>query len=243
MAGVRVVVLAQPFREHRGHDPVCERVGVLAVAEPGEAEPHEPGRVDPGRAAPVAADPQPVVVTEREAGLGGGHGRRRHGEPVAGGVEQVLLDEAAADLLGQIRQRQRGERGPGEYRLALGLRARQWLEQPGRVVVHPLDDRRGHRGSTERHQRQAVQDVGRHLAAHRAAGAGDPRQVIAEPAVAPHEQDEPEPVVGAPAPDRVKLRRRVEARLIGLDDPDQPVAVEVAVSAQPVVVTHDPGDG
>ena len=50
-----------------------------------------------------------------------------------------------------------------------------------------------------------------HLAAHRAAGARRSAQVVAEPAVAPHEQDEPEPVVGAAAPDR----RRTEARRRG----------------------------
>ena len=51
-----------------------------------------------------------------------------------------------------------------------------------------------------------MQDVHRDLAAHRAAGAGDPAQVVSEPAVAPDEQDECGPVVGAPAPDRIELR-------------------------------------
>ena len=45
---------------------------------------------------------------------------------------------------------------------------------------------------------------------------------------------------GAPAPDRVELRRRVEPRLVGLDEPQQAVAVEVAVGAQPLVVGGDP---
>ena len=42
-----------------------------------------------------------------------------------------------------------------------------------------------------------------------------------------------------PAPDRVELGGGVEAGLVGLDDPDQPVAVEVAVGGQPVVVADD----
>ena len=51
--------------------------------------------------------------------------------------------------------------------------------------------------------------------------------------------DEPRLVLGAPAPHGVELRRGIEARLVGLHDPDQPVAVEVAVLAQPVVVADD----
>ena len=45
--------------------------------------------------------------------------------------------------------------------------------------------------------------------------------------------------VRAPAPDRVELRRGVEPRLVRLDQPEQPVALEVAVREEPLVV---PGD-
>ena len=44
----------------------------------------------------------------------------------------------------------------------------------------------------------------------------------------------------APAPHGVELRRGVEARLVRLHDPDQPVAIEVAVALEPVVVAGDP---
>jgi len=45
---------------------------------------------------------------------------------------------------------------------------------------------------------------------------------------------------GAPAPDRVELGRGVEPRLVRLHDPQQPVAVEVAVARQPVHLGADP---
>ena len=44
------------------------------------------------------------------------------------------------------------------------------------------------------------------------------------------------------APDRIELRGCVQARLVRLDDPHQPVSVEVAVLGQPVVVARDRGN-
>ena len=78
------------------------------------------------------------------------------------------------------------------------------------------------------------------LAEHRAAALADAARVEAEPPVAVDEQREADPRVGAPAPDRVELGRGVEARLVGLDDPEQPVALEVAVGGQPVHLGGDP---
>ena len=68
----------------------------------------------------------------------------------------------------------------------------------------------------------------------------DPPRVEAEPAVAPHQQREAEPAVGAPAPDRFELGRGVEPGLVGLHDPEQAVALEVAVGGQPVHLGADP---
>ena len=54
------------------------------------------------------------------------------------------------------------------------------------------------------------------------------------------EEGEADPADGPPAPDLFELRRRVEARLVRLDDPEQPVAVEVAVARQPLDLGGDP---
>ena len=48
------------------------------------------------------------------------------------------------------------------------------------------------------------------------------------------QQREAEPAVGTPSPDPLELWRGVEAGLVGLDDPKQPVALEVAVGGEPV---------
>ncbi len=59
-------------------------------------------------------------------------------------------------------------------------------------------------------------------------------------AVVRDESREPQQAVRAPAPHGVELRRGVEPRLVGLHDPKQPVALEVAVGRQPVRVGRDP---
>ena len=88
--------------------------------------------------------------------------------------------------------------------------------------------------------RQAPEDVGDDLAEHRTAGVENPPGVPAAPAVAGDQEREQRPGVGAQAPDRVELRRGVEPRLVRLDDPEQAVAVEVAVGLEPAVVGGDP---
>src|ERR1700693_3238375 len=70
----------------------------------------------------------------------------------------------------------------------------------------------------------------------------DPAKVVSEAAGAADKPDEPRPAVRAVSPDRVELWRGVEPGLVGLDDPDQPIAVEVSVLREPVIVADDPGD-
>ena len=242
--GVRVVVLAQaaaPSTADAIRSPAAS--ALLAVAEPDQAEPHQPGRVDPRRSAPVAPDPRASRSSRSEklgsvAGTdGGGTGSQNCAR-----VEQVLLDQPPADVLRQVGEGQRRERRPGERRTtAAASGATSGSNRPVassyiRSTIVGVSDGRPS-ASSESPWRTLV-DTSQHTGPP---AAGDPAQVVAEPAVAPDEQDEPGPVVGAPAPDRVELRRGVEPRLVGLDDPDQPVAVEVAVGAQPVVVADDRG--
>ena len=44
------------------------------------------------------------------------------------------------------------------------------------------------------------------------------------------------------SPDRIELRRRNQAPLVGLHDPDQPVTVQVAMLGQPVDLVSDRPD-
>jgi len=46
--------------------------------------------------------------------------------------------------------------------------------------------------------------------------------------------------MGSQSPNRIELGRRVEARLIGLDDPEQPVAIQISIVLEPPVVGRDP---
>ena len=114
------------------------------------------------------------------------------------------------------------------------------VKQSRALVVAALEQRLGERRPAERGARERVQDVGRDLAHDRPARGGDPPQVVAEVAVVAHQRQEAGHVVRAPAPHGVELRRGVEARLVRLHDPDQPVAVQVAVVLEPVVVASDP---
>src|SRR6187399_47919 len=100
-AGTRVVVLAQPFALDRADHPAGQPRRRLLVAEAAQAEPDQPGGVDPGRTAPVAPQ-RPAVATGLVARLGcGDRWWRDRGEELTF-VEQVLLDQAAADRLRQI---------------------------------------------------------------------------------------------------------------------------------------------
>ncbi len=95
-------------------------------------------------------------------------------------------------------------------------------------------------GPAEALQRQRPERVDQRLAEHRPARVADPPRVPAEPAVVLDQDREAEPAVGPPSPDRFELGRGVEARLVGLDDPEQAVALEVAVGEQPVGLRADP---
>ena len=54
-----------------------------------------------------------------------------------------------------------------------------------------------------------------------------------------HQQHEPGQLVGRVRPQiGVELGRGVEARLVGLHDPEQTVAVEIAIGSQPVVLAR-----
>ena len=54
-----------------------------------------------------------------------------------------------------------------------------------------------------------------------------------------HERDKSGQALGAKAPDGVELGRCVQAGLIGLDQPQQPVALEIALARHEVVVSDD----
>ena len=114
------------------------------------------------------------------------------------------------------------------------------MNSPRRLVVAARDQGGGQRGAAQGQPGQVVEDVGDDLAAHRPAGGGDPAQIEAQPAVAVHESEVAGQPVGAVAPDGVELGGGVEPRLVGGDDPEQPVAVQRAVLLEPVVVARDP---
>src|SRR5215218_11113813 len=72
------------------------------------------------------------------------------------------------------------------------------------------------------------------------AAVADPPCVPGEPPVPRDEQREAVAGVAKPSPDPVELRRGVEARFVGLDEPQKAIALEVAVRAQPFVMAGDP---
>ena len=72
------------------------------------------------------------------------------------------------------------------------------------------------------HVRQHLADDRATVGAHRV----DPKSARA---IAMHQLDEAGQALRAMAPDRVELRRGVQTGLVGLQDPQQPVALEVAL--------------
>ena len=84
-----------------------------------------------------------------------------------------------------------------------------------------------------------MQDVRHHLTAHGPARLDHPLKIEPELPVAVDEQDEPGQAVRPAAPDHVELRRRVEPRFVGLDDPDQSVSVHITMLGEPLVVAED----
>ena len=83
------------------------------------------------------------------------------------------------------------------------------------------------------HVRQHLADDRVAVGAHRI----DPKLALA---IAAHQLDEAGQALRAMAPDRVELRRGIQAGLIGLQDPQQPVALQVALGADRGVVGDDP---
>jgi hypothetical protein len=65
----------------------------------------------------------------------------------------------------------------------------------------------------------------------------DPKRALA---VTADELDEAGQPLRAVAPDRVELRRGIQTGLVGLQDPQQSVALEVALGADRRVMSHDP---
>src|SRR3954447_5793404 len=164
----------------------------------------------------------------------------------------MLLHEAPADRLRQVGEGQRSERRPGrgpEPPIALGrvhpglvgdFPARHVKEEAAPLVPEPLDDLGSYRGLAGRDPRETPQHVGDHLAEQGAAGAENAAGIPVETAIACDQKWEERAGVCAQTPDRIELRRGIEPRLVRLDDPEQPVAVEVAVRLEPAVVGGDP---
>ena len=98
-------------------------------------------------------------------------------------------------------------------------------------------------GVMDGEEREAPQHVRHHLAQDGPADIAQAARVPAEAAVLRNQEGEARAGMRAPAPDRIELGRGVEAGFIGLDDPEKAVAVEVAVRAQPLVVSRDRGLG
>ena len=155
----------------------------------------------------------------------------------------MLLDQAPPDRLRQVGQGERRQRRPGFDLGAQAARLRLVEEQSQPLVPQPVDQRRCDRRFAHRQAREPPEHVGRHLAQHRPAGVPDPPGVPAEPPVAGDQEGKPKPRVRPPPPHLVVFGRRVEPRFVGLHDPQQPVAVEIAVGDEPLVVAGDAGLG
>jgi hypothetical protein len=156
---------------------------------------------------------------------------------------QDLVDEALGDLVRQVRQRQRRERvprgGPPLGRRGEGGIAHVVGKAPAALVVEAREQRVGRRRAAHRLLAERPADVRQHLADDRPPGRGHAPQVESQPPVARDQHREQRPALRDAAPDVVELGRRVHARLVGLQQPQQPVAVEVAVLGQPCVVLGD----
>ncbi len=218
---------------------------MLGVAEARQAEPHEPRRVDPRGPAPVAPDPQEAVLAGREDGSVGGdrggrhrqpepRGRRAGAPPPAGG-RCPRAGPAAPAARARPRSAPASAFGCGTDE-RLEQRPSAWLYIRSTIVG--VSD-----GRPQRQQRQSVEDVRRHLAAHRTAGGDDPPQVVAEPAVAPHEQDEPAPVWARRPQTASNCGEASRPDSSGWTIQISPSPSRSRWRAQPVVVAHDPRHG
>ena len=151
----------------------------------------------------------------------------------------MLLNQTPPDLLGEIGQGERRQRVPGDDPRAHPPGLGPVDEEPAPLIPEPLDQGRRRRGAAERLQRERPEGVDQGLAEDRSAALADAPGAEFEPVVAADEQREAGPGVGAPTPDGLELRRGVEAGLIRLDDPEQAVALEVALGGQPLDLSRD----
>src|SRR5262249_51182961 len=113
-------------------------------------------------------------------------------------------------------------------------------EEAAPLVPETLDQGRCRRRPPQRLQRERPERVDEDLAEDRPAALADATRVEPEAAVAMDQQREADPAIGPPTPGRVELGRGVEAGLVGLDDPEQAVPLEVAIGEQPLGLRHDP---
>ena len=195
----------------------------------------------------IQVGPAPVLAKQAPAapGLvarlrGGDRWRSDHG-PELPAVEQVLLDQPAADLLRQVRQGERRQRGPGRDRRPAPAGFDLVEEEAAALVVEPLDQRRSDRGPPQGLEREAPEHVD-----DRSQSSGPPRSST-RPASKPSRRlcatssgNPSRPPIFQPHTGS-NFGRGVESGLVRLQDPQQAVAVEIAVRGQPVGLRRDPG--
>ena len=226
----RVVVLAQAFAGDGADHAVGQVLGLLLVAEPAQPDPDHPGRVDPGRPAPVAADRAAAAV-----GLVAAARRPRPRAAPPGSGTRSSFSRCSSTRRRPIASGRSGSASgasarPGDRRRAAAPPGcASSTKRPRALVPEPLDQRRRRRGPAERLQRERPHRVDQRLAEDRPAASRIRRASKPSRRLCATSSGKPSAAVGAPAPDRFELGRGVEARLVGLDDPEQPVALEVAV--------------
>jgi len=114
-------------------------------------------------------------------------------------------------------------------------------EQPAPLVIAPGDQRRRDRRKTQCQPRQAVNHVRQHLAHDRITISAHRLDPKLAPAITPHQLHKPRPPLRAMTPDRVKLGRGVQPGVVRLQDPQQPVALEIPLGGDGRVVSDDRG--
>lgn len=151
-----------------------------------------------------------------------------------------MRDEAVTDALGEVGKRERGERGPGQRNSCVDWRLDGRKEHAAALVVEPGDERRRDRRLPQRQPRESVHDIREDLAHNRIARRSN--RLDAEPplAVTVDKLNKAGEPLRAVAPDRVKLRRRVTPGLVGLQDPQKAVALQIALRADRGVVRDYP---
>src|SRR5262249_56818044 len=115
------------------------------------------------------------------------------------------------------------------------LAPRHVEEQPAPLVPEALDQPWSDRWLAVGEPSEAPEDVGDDLAEDRPAGIEAAAELPVAPPVPRDQEREERAGVGAESPDRIELRRGVETRLVGLDDPYQSVAVHVTTCPDPPI--------